>query len=480
MDTLFESGDGNPPTRESKPGRGVAGDDRPLAARVRPATLADFVGQSHLLGADSALRTAIEQGHPHSMILYGPPGTGKTTLARMVAEHANAAFEELSAVQAGRAEVRAVLERAAHRRRMSGPPTPGAAGVQGVGGTHTVFFLDEIHRFNKAQQDALLPAVEDGLVTLIGATTENPAFEVNGALLSRTRVYALQALSDEEVGTVLRRALTETTTPVDDDALDFLAARSEGDARTALNALELALATAAELGETHVTVPRAEDALQQRAVLYDKGGDRHYDYISAWIKATRGSDPDASLYYLAVMLEGGEDPRFIVRRMVILASEDIGNADPPALVGRGRRGPGGRARRPAGGHVRARAGGYLSLARAEVERRRQGAGRGAQARARTRRRAGSRMAAVGAPAGAGRRRLRQPPRPPRTPRRTGASAGRACRRALLRARRGRGRARAAPGAGSPAARALRPLLAFGGGDPSVLYLSECLTKVRQQ
>ncbi len=203
-----------------------------------------------------------------------------------------------------------------------------------MGGTRTVFFLDEIHRFNKAQQDALLPAVEDGLVTLIGATTENPAFEVNGALLSRTRVYALQALSDEEVGTVLRRALTETTTPVDDDALDFLAARSEGDARTALNALELALATAAELGETHVTVPRAEDALQQRAVLYDKGGDRHYDYISAWIKSTRGSDPDASLYYLAVMLEGGEDPRFIVRRMVILASEDIGNADPPRSASR--------------------------------------------------------------------------------------------------------------------------------------------------
>jgi len=193
-----------------------------------------------------------------------------------------------------------------------------------------VFFLDEIHRFNKAQQDALLPAVEDGLITLIGATTENPAFEVNGALLSRTRVYALQALSDEEVATVLRRAVADDAM-VDGEAIEFLAARSEGDARTALNALELALATAAELGEGSVTVARAEDALQRRAVLYDKGGDRHYDYISAWIKATRGSDPDASLYYLAVMLEGGEDPRFIVRRMVILASEDIGNADPEAL-----------------------------------------------------------------------------------------------------------------------------------------------------
>jgi len=355
MDTLFESdaaaGDSDP---VHEPGRGPAGDyDRPLAARVRPATLADFVGQAHLLGPGSALRTAIEQGHPHSMILYGPPGTGKTTLARILAEHSNAVFEELSAVQAGRAEVRAVLERAAHRRRMSGPPTPGAGGAHGVGGaggTHTVFFLDEIHRFNKAQQDALLPAVEDGLVTLIGATTENPAFEVNGALLSRTRVYALQALSDGEVGTVLRRAVVAARgerqdgadaepdsanagveIEVDDEAFNFLAARSEGDARTALNALELALATAAELGEDRVTIARAEDALQQRAVLYDKGGDRHYDYISAWIKATRGSDPDASLYYLAVMLEGGEDPRFIVRRMVILASEDIGNADPQAL-----------------------------------------------------------------------------------------------------------------------------------------------------
>jgi putative ATPase len=330
MDTLFD-GDSlddlakdSPPgmaSRDNRSAREEAG-RRPLAVRVRPRELAQFVGQSHLLGAGSALRTAIEQGHPHSMVLYGPPGSGKTTLARIVAERSGAAYEELSAVAAGRAEVRAVIERAAHRRETSG--------------AQTVLFLDEIHRFNKAQQDALLPAVEDGLVTLIGATTENPAFEVNGALLSRLRVYALQALTPDEVASVLRSAAAEMTGDddalvIEDDAIEFLAARSEGDARTALNALELAASTAHELGEPRVSLGRVEDALQRRAVLYDKGGDRHYDYISAWIKATRGSDPDASLYYLAVMLEGGEDPRFIVRRMVILASEDIGNADPTAL-----------------------------------------------------------------------------------------------------------------------------------------------------
>src|SRR4051812_31342255 len=282
---------------------------------MRPATLGELVGQEHVLGEGSALRRAIEEGHPHSMILYGPPGTGKTTIARMLAQHAKAAFEELSAVQAGSKEVRALLARADERLRGRGEPT--------------VFFLDEIHRFNKAQQDALLPAVEEGLVTLVGATTENPYFEVNSALLSRCRIYELRALSDADVRSLLDRALRDELpgAQADDDALDFLAARSGGDARTALSALELA----AEVAEERVTLAVAEDALQRKAVLYDKGGDRHYDLISAWIKATRGSDPDASLLYLAAMLEGGEDARFIARRMVVLASEDIGNADPQAL-----------------------------------------------------------------------------------------------------------------------------------------------------
>ena len=252
------------------------------------------------------------------MILHGPPGSGKTTLARVVARSSSAAFEEQSAVQAGRAEVRAVIERARERLRGGGRPT--------------VFFLDEIHRFNKAQQDALLPAVEDGLITLIGATTENPYFEVNSALISRTRLYELDALTADDVRVLLDRAVErgDCGPAVEPEALEFLAARSGGDARTALNALELACEAAGDGGT--VTLAHAEDALQRRALLYDRQADQHYDTISAWIKATRGSDPDASLYYLAVMLEGGEDPRFIVRRMVVLASEDIGNADPQALV----------------------------------------------------------------------------------------------------------------------------------------------------
>ena len=290
----------------------------PLSTRMRPHSLEHFVGQEQLLGARSTLRHAIETGQPHSMILHGPPGSGKTTLARIVAAASGAAFEEESAVQAGRAEVRAVLERARERRKM---------------GIATVFFLDEIHRFNKAQQDALLPAVEEGLVTLIGATTENPYFEVNSALLSRTRVYELAALSVENVRALLQRAVESGAAGdperIDPAALDYAADWTAGDARAALNGLELAAETA---GHGPVTVELVADALQRRVVQYDRQADNHYDLISAWIKATRGSDPDASLYYLAVMLEGGEDPRFIVRRMVILASEDIGNADPQALV----------------------------------------------------------------------------------------------------------------------------------------------------
>ena len=311
MGRLFDVPD-EPPARPAAP----PDSDLPLAARMRPRTLEEFVGQSHLLGPSSALRTAIQSGQPHSMILYGPPGTGKTTLARMLAEYADAAFEELSAVEAGRAEVREVMARARERRRA---------------GRHTIFFLDEIHRFNKAQQDALLPAVEEGLVVLVGATTENPYFEVNSALISRAQVYELHELTAEDIAGLLRRALDEVGRTVSDEVIDFFAARSGGDARSSLNALELALDTATRTGQP-VTLADAEDAMQRKALRYDKSGDQHYDYISAWIKSTRGSDPDASLYYLAAMLEGGEDARFIVRRMVILASEDIGNADPQALV----------------------------------------------------------------------------------------------------------------------------------------------------
>jgi putative ATPase len=319
-DQLFDTG-----AEPARPATPLAAVDAPLAVRMRPRTIDELVGQRHLLGtpeAPSTLRRAIADGRPHSMVLYGPPGTGKTTLARIVAGSAHAAFEELSAVQAGRAEVRGVIDRAAHRRSARGEPT--------------VFFLDEIHRFNKAQQDALLPAVEEGLVTLIGATTENPYFEVNSALLSRTQVYELHELGADEIEALLRRALERGECPaaVSDEALAFLAQRAGGDARTALAALELACATAGgdDDAGAAVTIEGAQEALQRKALRFDRAGDQHYDYISAWIKATRASDPDAALYYLAVMLEGGEDARFLVRRMVILASEDIGNADPQALV----------------------------------------------------------------------------------------------------------------------------------------------------
>jgi putative ATPase len=315
IDQLFNTGEDAAPEPEKPP------PDAPLAVRMRPRTLDEMIGQEHILGEGSALRTAIEAGRPHSSILYGPPGSGKTTLARIAAARAEGAFEEESAVNAGKAEIRGVIERARERRKAAGRPT--------------ILFLDEIHRFNKAQQDALLPAVEEGLLTLIGATTENPYFEVNSALLSRTQVYELRPLEPEQVEALLRRALSDPERglaeppTVSDEALEMLSARSGGDARVALSALERA---AERAGAEEVDVAAIEDALQRKALDYDRQGDRHYDFVSAWIKATRGSDVDASLYYLAVMLEGGEDPRFIARRMVILASEDVGNADPQALL----------------------------------------------------------------------------------------------------------------------------------------------------
>jgi putative ATPase len=302
------------PPDEAEPVHAVP-PDAPLAARMRPRSLDELVGQEHVLGEGSALRTAIEQGRPFSMVLYGPPGAGKTTLARIVAASADAAFEELSAVNAGKAEVRGVIERATERRR-SGRPT--------------IFFLDEIHRFNKAQQDALLPAVEDGIVTLIGATTENPYFEVNSALLSRSQIIELEALAPSDVEVLLRRAMDRGECgdhTLSDEVIEFLASRTGGDARAALTALEVACETA----DGEITMDVAQDALRRRAVRYDKAGDQHYDYISAFIKSVRGSDPDAAMYYLVAMMEGGEDPRYLARRMIVLASEDIGNADPNAL-----------------------------------------------------------------------------------------------------------------------------------------------------
>jgi len=289
----------------------------PLALRLRPRSLDEFVGQQQVLGERSALRLAIAEDRVGSAILYGPPGTGKTTLARIVAETTGAAFEELSAVSATVKDVREVLARA--RDRLGGS------------GQRTILFLDEIHRFNKAQQDALLPAVEEGLVTLIGATTENPYFEVNSALLSRCQIYELEPLGEEELREIVRRGAVALEAEVSDDVAALVAHRAGGDARNALNILELAVQTA-RAEETTVAEQHVEDAARKRPLVYDKGGDAHYDFISAFIKSMRGSDPDAAVYYLAAMLEGGEDARFVARRMIVLASEDIGNADPRALL----------------------------------------------------------------------------------------------------------------------------------------------------
>ena len=288
----------------------------PLAVRLRPRTLGELVGQQHVLAKGSALRLAIEQDRPPSMILFGPPGTGKTTIARIVAERTGATFEELSAVSARVDDVRAVIARATERL--------------GGNGVRTILFIDEIHRFNKGQQDSVLHAVEDGLVTLIGATTENPYFEVNSALLSRCTVVELLALDEEELAEIVRRGGAALEAAVPDGVVRLIANRAGGDARSALQILELAFATAraedAEMSEQHVL-----DAARKRPLLYDRKGDQHYDFASAFIKSLRGGDADAAVYYLAAMLEAGEDPRFIARRMVILASEDIGNADPRAL-----------------------------------------------------------------------------------------------------------------------------------------------------
>ena len=286
----------------------------PLAARMRPATLDEVVGQEHLLGPRGPLRRLIEADRMSSVILWGPPGTGKTTLAKLIAATTSRSFETLSAVTAGVKDVRAVVERA--RQRLA---------EQGEG---TILFLDEIHRFNKSQQDAFLPAVEEGLLVLIGATTENPYFEVNAPLLSRSSLFRLQPLSPKAVRDLLERGLEHEKAQADDEALDHLVGRADGDARVALNALEVAIALAGE--HTKVTLADAEAALDARALRYER--DEHYDIVSAFIKSLRGSDPDAGLYWLARMLEAGEDARFIARRMVILASEDVGMADPMALL----------------------------------------------------------------------------------------------------------------------------------------------------
>jgi putative ATPase len=296
---------------------------QPLAARMRPATLDEFVGQQHFLGEGKLLRRLLAADRLGSVIFYGPPGTGKTTLANLLAAASRSRFCQVSAVASGVKEIRQLLDEA--RDRLAGA------------GQKTLLFIDEIHRFNRAQQDVLLPDVEDGVVILVGATTQNPFFAINSALVSRSRVFEFKPLSVEEIKTLIRRALTDRDrglgkedVRLDDDALEFLAQVSDGDARLALSALEIGILSSSER-PLHFTRALAEESVQRKAVDYDKLGDAHYDSASALIKSIRGSDPDAALYWLARMLEGGEDVRFLARRIVILASEDVGNADPQAL-----------------------------------------------------------------------------------------------------------------------------------------------------
>ncbi len=286
----------------------------PLAQRLRPHTLDEFVGQAGVVGPDSALRRAIASDRVPSMIFYGPPGSGKTTLARIVAATTQAYFEELSAVQVGVSDVRRVLGEAHDRL--------------GGNGRRTILFLDEIHRFNKSQQDALLPAVESGLVTLIGATTENPYFEVNSALLSRCQLFELLPLDAADIEAIVRRGEAALGVELTDELREQVVHAAGGDARNALNVLDAASASA---GSGSITADHVRDAARKHPLVYDKGGDRHYDTTSAFIKSMRGSDADAALYYMAVMITAGEDPKFIARRMIVFASEDVGNADPQAL-----------------------------------------------------------------------------------------------------------------------------------------------------
>ena len=301
--------------------------DQPLAYRMCPVSLDEYVGQIHILGPGKLLRRAIESDRITSIIVYGPPGTGKTALARIIAAKTKAHFEWLNAAAIGLDEIRKVIQQAKSRR---------------IKGMKTIVFLDEIHRFNKLQQDALLPDVEDGNITLISATVENPFFYVNSALLSRSQIFELKPLSEEDILTVLHNALKDKDRGLgnldilaDENALKHIAKMSDGDARKALSALEVAALTTPPDDRSrriHITIEIAEESIQKKAIVYDKKGDQHYDTISAFIKSMRGSDPDAAVYYLAKMIYAGEDPRFIARRIVICASEDVGNADPMALI----------------------------------------------------------------------------------------------------------------------------------------------------